>query len=104
MKWDLVGSSLFKYGLIQTGKSCQLCAHFASIAYHRQNAESSSTAAAVFLIVAPATVLHHWLDELNNWAPELRVVIMHSISPFFRSMQQREVAGMSPHQREKLIL
>lgn len=29
------------------------------------------------LVVCPATVLKHWLRELREWAPELRVVLLH---------------------------
>ena len=83
------------------GKTCQLCTHFGSLGFLRQKhlatlaAEARAnpggmnavhletltiSAKAVFLIVCPATVLQHWLKEMRQWVPEMRTVIMHSIS------------------------
>ena len=81
------------------GKSCQLCIHFGSLArlYNKQNptlsTPSSSTtpfstssllarenASAIFLVICPATVLQHWLREFRMWVPQMRTVILHSVS------------------------
>lgn len=35
---------------------------------------------AMFIVVCPATVLYHWLQEMHRWAPFLRAVVLHSIS------------------------
>lgn len=42
----------------------------------RKREEASS----IFLVVCPATVIHHWLRELHVWAPLMRCVVLHSIS------------------------
>ena len=34
----------------------------------------------IFLVVCPATVLSHWLRELQKWSPSLRSVILHGVS------------------------
>jgi SNF2 family DNA or RNA helicase len=34
----------------------------------------------IFLIVCPATVLEHWLQEMHRWAPFVRTGILHAIS------------------------
>jgi SNF2 family DNA or RNA helicase len=71
------------------GKTCQLCTHFGSIARLHQPAVSlastgalnpRSIPAAIFLVVCPATIMQHWLKEFHHWAPQLRTVILHSIS------------------------
>jgi SNF2 family DNA or RNA helicase len=51
--------------------------HFGSLSrlYRQQQGRSG-----IFLIVCPATVLQHWLKELRRWVPEMRCVIMHTIS------------------------
>jgi len=73
------------------GKTAQLCVHFNSLSKLHVNQQhttpSSSSAAgakstsnAMFLVVCPATVLHHWLKEMHSWAPTLRAMVLHSIS------------------------
>ena len=59
------------------GKTAQLCCHFGSLARSFQQARGKS---GIFLVVCPATVLHHWLKEMHMWCPALRCVIMHSVS------------------------
>ena len=82
------------------GKSCQLCIHFGSLArlYNKQNLTTTSStssfstslhtssllarehASAIFLVICPATVLQHWLREFRMWVPQMRAVILHSVS------------------------
>lgn len=87
------------------GKTAQLCIHFGSLARqeavtsgsgagsaHRQQSHSGKSgddhlklvpkaqAKPIFLVVCPATVLQHWLKEFHKWSPEMRVVILHSVS------------------------
>ena len=86
------------------GKSCQLCIHFGSLArlYSKQHPTPSTTptfttptssfstssssllarehASAIFLVICPATVLQHWLREFRMWVPQMRTVILHSVS------------------------
>ncbi|CAM9176674.1 unnamed protein product [Choristocarpus tenellus] len=57
------------------GKTVQVSAYLGAL--------SSSGLLESALIVAPATVLSHWMAELHSWAPELRVVILHRCSPAF---------------------
>lgn len=71
------------------GKTVQLCTHYYSIAneeYFRQISTSGKTRKPLLLVVCPATVQHHWLQEFHRWAPRLRVVILHSISPTFAAL------------------
>lgn len=68
------------------GKTAQLCAHFGSLAELRSREtsmgeNSNRDGGGIFLIVAPATVLHHWLNEMHRWCPLMRTVIFHDISP-----------------------
>jgi SNF2 family DNA or RNA helicase len=74
------------------GKTVQLCTHYSSIANEeisRQQAHSLSNMNSqkpLLLVVCPATVQQHWLQEFHKWAPRLRVVILHSISPTFSAL------------------
>jgi len=36
---------------------------------------------AIFAIVCPATILHHWLQEMHHWCPFIRTVVLHAASP-----------------------
>lgn len=38
------------------------------------------------LVVCPATVLSHWITELHEWAPQLRVVILHRCAYAFNDV------------------
>ena len=60
------------------GKTAQICAHFGSLAAMTELVGSRLNA--IFLIVCPATVLHHWLKEMHRWSPSMRTVILHGIS------------------------
>jgi SNF2 family DNA or RNA helicase len=66
-----------------------MCTHLGSLALlHAPNAASSSARGGgstapckpIFVVVCPATVLHHWLQEFHAWTPFLRTVVLHSIS------------------------
>jgi hypothetical protein len=88
------------------GKSAQLCVHFSSIARfenssqlqkrqqifqrskNRRNPHLPPLVYPLMLVVCPATVLQHWLDEFHHWAPHLRVVLLHSISESYSELQQ----------------
>lgn len=61
------------------GKTAQVCCHLNSIAAELSHAS--------FLIVCPATLMRHWLEQLHTWAPSLRVVIMHSVSATFEELR-----------------
>ena len=72
------------YRLLGLGKTAQLCAHFDSLSNlqlrtNRINRLRTNNSA-LFLVVCPATVLQHWLNEFRYWAPRMRSVILHSIS------------------------
>eukprot|EP01038_Epipyxis_sp_PR26KG_P004159 gene4159-5923_t len=60
------------------GKTAQLCTHFGSLA--KLHLQRNTRNKALFLVVCPATVLQHWLDEMHRWTPMMRTVILHSIS------------------------
>ena len=81
------------------GKTAQMCTHLGSLALlHNETQRSAHTTAttttatatttttttttssAIFIVVCPATVLHHWLQEFQTWTPFLRTVVLHSIS------------------------
>ena len=51
------------------GKTVQLCSFLGCMA--------SSRKLRSVLIIAPATMLSHWLQELGKWAPGLRRVLIH---------------------------
>ena len=40
-----------------------------------------------FLVVCPATMLHHWRKEFRHWCPTFRVVIAHQLSRTFKELQ-----------------
>lgn len=61
------------------GKTAQVCCHLNSIASELPNAS--------FLVVCPATLMRHWLNESHAWAPSLRVVIMHAVSDTFEELR-----------------
>lgn len=61
------------------GKTAQLCVHFSNLAKGIRSDPYQKKSAAL-LIVCPATVMNHWLREMNRWAPEMRTVIVHKIS------------------------
>lgn len=76
---------VFHLGL---GKTAQVCTHFGSLALlHNENAREAvaavphrPTASSIFIVVCPATVLHHWLQEFHRWSPFMRTVVLHSVS------------------------
>jgi SNF2 family DNA or RNA helicase len=87
------------------GKTVQLCTHYSSIANEeisRQRSSPSSASATnmnpqhrpLLLVVCPATVQQHWLQEFHKWAPRLRVVILHSISPTFSALNSMGPAAI----------
>lgn len=51
------------------GKTVQLCAFLGSMAASRKLKS--------ILVIAPATMLQHWLTELNVWAPGIRRIMIH---------------------------
>ena len=51
------------------GKTVQVCSFLGSMA--------SSRKLRSVLVVAPATMLQHWLKELATWAPGLRRILVH---------------------------
>lgn len=63
-----------------------MCTHLGSLARlqmeenARSRAEGRPTNSAIFIVVCPATVLHHWLQEFHRWSPFMRAVVLHSIS------------------------
>ena len=71
-----------------------MCVHYSSIAryenslHRKTRRESTRFLYPLMLLVCPATVLQHWLDEFHNWAPRLRVVLLHSISSSFSEIQE----------------
>lgn len=61
------------------GKTAQMCAHFGSLSTLHQQMDSKESS--IFAVICPATVLHHWKQEMQSWAPaSLRTVVLHSIS------------------------
>jgi SNF2 family DNA or RNA helicase len=63
------------------GKTAQMCTHFGSLALlHNENRGHDRQSSSIFIVVCPATVLHHWLQEFHHWAPFMRTVILHGIS------------------------
>jgi SNF2 family DNA or RNA helicase len=63
-----------------------MCTHIGSLArlhaeeHNRRAGEAHRAPSAIFVVVCPATVLHHWLQEFHHWAPFVRAVVLHSIS------------------------
>ena len=51
------------------GKTVQLCAFLGSMAASRRLKS--------ILVIAPATILQHWLSELKVWAPGIRRILIH---------------------------
>jgi DNA excision repair protein ERCC-6 len=52
------------------GKTTQMCALLSSLISNRK--------AKSVLIIVPATMLQHWLNELSIWAPGLRRILLHA--------------------------
>ncbi len=59
------------------GKTAQICTHFGSLGRLKKKRHNST---GIFLIVCPATLLQHWLNEMHKWEPTMRTVILHGIS------------------------
>jgi len=59
------------------GKTAQICTHFGSLGRLKRKRHKST---GIFLIVCPATLLQHWLNEMHKWEPTMRTVILHGIS------------------------
>lgn len=59
------------------GKTIQICSFLGSMA--------SSRKLKSVLIIAPATLLSHWLTELSIWAPGLRRILLHSSGEYNRT-------------------
>ena len=66
-----------------------MCTHLGSLALlHDENRQPAAVASvsvgrcmsSIFIVVCPATVLHHWLQEFHHWAPFMRAVVLHGIS------------------------
>jgi len=51
------------------GKTVQLCAFLGCMAASRRLKS--------VLVIAPATILQHWLTELKVWAPGIRRILIH---------------------------
>jgi SNF2 family DNA or RNA helicase len=51
------------------GKTVQVCSYLGAMALSRKLRS--------ILIIAPATMLMHWINELKIWAPGLRRILMH---------------------------
>jgi len=51
------------------GKTVQVCSYLGAMTASRKTRS--------ILIIAPATILMHWLSELSIWAPGLRRILMH---------------------------
>ena len=62
------------------GKTIQLCVHFGSLGRLKADSRSAGGPAAIFLVVCPATILHHWVREFHKWEPEMRCVVLHNMS------------------------
>lgn len=59
------------------GKTIQICSFLGSMA--------SSRKLKSVLIIAPATLLSHWLTELSIWAPGLRRILLHNSGEYNRT-------------------
>jgi len=76
MKWVSVSASpqTLKHNLVHAnsceGKTVQVTSFLGAMA--------SCRLLDSVLIIAPATVLHHWLNELKVWAPGLRRILLHN--------------------------
>lgn len=82
---------MFYLGL---GKTAQVCAHFGSLGLtsylteedEKNDSEESSTVkrkrkpCPTFLVVAPPTVISHWVREFHLFSPYLRCLVLHSVS------------------------
>jgi SNF2 family DNA or RNA helicase len=87
LKVSIVFVSASNIGL---GKTAQICTHFGSLALsqskkgtsnNRRNKDlHSKSDKAIFAIVCPATILHHWLQEMHRWCPFVRTVVLHAAS------------------------
>ena len=85
--------------MYKIGKTVQLCTHYSSVAneemYRLQSGViSTKTQYPLLLVVCPATIQQHWLEEFHRWAPRLRVLILHSISPTFSALSTLGVAAI----------
>lgn len=62
------------------GKTAQICSHFSSLGIMSCDIFNKPLQDC-YLVVCPATVLNHWLNEFHRWAPLVRTCILHSLSP-----------------------
>lgn len=74
------------------GKTAQVCAHFNELTLTKGT--SFGSACPAFLVVCPATVLQHWLQEMHTWAPTVRTGILHSVSKTGKLLGALKADGM----------
>jgi DNA excision repair protein ERCC-6 len=57
------------------------------------------------LVVCPATVISHWVRELQGWWPALRVLVLHESSPALRSgaASRRQVVKSAMERGDVLV-
>jgi SNF2 family DNA or RNA helicase len=70
------------------GKTMQLCLHFGALGRIHRSSRTNDNECASFLIVCPATVLQHWVREMNKWEPTMRIAVLHNVSKTGNQLQR----------------
>ena len=70
------------------GKTSQLCLHFGALGRIHRSSRTNDNECASFLIVCPATVLQHWVREMNKWEPTMRIAVLHNVSKTGSQLQR----------------
>jgi SNF2 family DNA or RNA helicase len=75
------------------GKTVQVCSFLGAMAASRKLGS--------IIIIAPATMLRHWMSELAVWAPGLRRILIHKSGE--TDGLTREVSGMLLRRLDKWL-
>lgn len=86
------------------GKTIQICVFLRSLAEsHKKSQIFKYRGLGPSLIVCPATVLHQWVKELNQWFPLAKVAVLHS-SGAHSGSKSRLIQRMSENRNDGTIL
>ena len=55
------------------------------------------------IVVCPATVLSNWVRELHQWAPLLRVIVMHPSGSTMRGQKKKIINSATPKKNLKKV-
>eukprot|EP01063_Lacrimia_lanifica_P014503 TRINITY_DN21077_c0_g1_i1.p1 TRINITY_DN21077_c0_g1~~TRINITY_DN21077_c0_g1_i1.p1 ORF type:complete len:1581 (+),score=568.08 TRINITY_DN21077_c0_g1_i1:704-4744(+) len=56
------------------------------------------------LIVCPVTLIKQWIREFHKWAPEFRIVAMHSAAGSFNGNHEKVLASAERHMTKSVVI